>query len=404
MLRRALALSIAACAMTAAVPCGAQTEISCGFFGCKVTGPLDAEAVAKIKEETNWNAKPLSFHEDATDADLRTVVLLKDELLGLSLSNCKKITDISPLAEMTRLETLKLDRAEGITDFTPVGKIKTLKVLDLSHLKFQSIDFLKELRDLEEIAFFQPGDAVTDISALAGHTKLKKANFYAFQFQDLGPLKDATEMTELSLYSTKVNDLSPLAGMKGLRDLNLYACPLTDLSPLAELTELTKLDLYFLDEVQDFSPLARLTKLEDLVLTFTKFKDLSLLTSMPELAKLQLWKCPIEDWAPLAKLTKLNELNVSDTSFSDASLLAQAHGLKSFAFEQCPRLTDVGPLKSLPELESMRLRETPVDVANAELFKGFPKLKYVALSKKQVSPEQVDKLMEAAPGLKISAY
>jgi Leucine-rich repeat (LRR) protein len=385
-------------------PVRAETEVSCGYFGCEVKGPLDAAAVAKIKQEASWNAKPLRFYEDATDADLKTIVLLKDELLGLDLSNCKKLTDLSALAAMTKLETLKLDRAEGVTDFSPVGKIKTLKVLHLNHLKLKNIDFMKELKDLEDIAFFQPDESLTDISALAGHTKLKRAIFYAYRFQDLGPLKDAAGMTDLSLYSTKVNDLSPLKAMKGLRDLDLYACPVTDLSPLAELTELTKLNLYFLDKVQDFSPLAKLTKMENLDLTFTKFKDLEHLLSLPNLKRLMLWKCPIEAWAPLAKLTGLTELNVADTSFADPSLLAGMQGLKTLVIENCPQFKDLDPLKSLPALESLRLRGTPVDVANAELFKGFPKLKYVALSNKQVSAEQVAKMKEAAPGLNLQAY
>lgn len=403
-LRRSVTLTFTLLVLSSASPGRAETEFFCGSSGCEVKGPLDPTVVAKMKLEKTWNAKPLRFYEEATDADLESVTLLKDELRGLSLSSCRNITDISPLAQMSKLETLKLDRAEGIKDFAPIAKITTLKVLDLTHLAFTNIDFLKPLNDLEEISFFQPGEAVTDISALAGKTKLKRADFYAFRFSDLSPLNNATGMTFLSLYSTKVNDIAPLKGMKSLGELNLYACPITDLAPLAELTALTKLNLYFLDKVQDFSPLAKLTNMTDLDLTFTKFKSLEHLLTMPNLKRLMIWKCPIEDWSALAKLTKLEELNVADTSFSDPSLLAGMSQLKTLVIENCPKFTNLEPLKALPALESLRLRGTPVDVANAELFKGFPKLSYAALSKNQVSEEQVAKLKEAAPKLRLLAY
>lgn len=246
MFRKALAVSIAVHALAYTAPGQAQTEISCGYSECTVKGPLDAAAVATLKAEKNWNAKLLRFSEEATDADLGTVVALKDELLGLRLSSCTKLTSLAALA--------------------------------------------------------------------------------------------------------------------------------------------------------------KLTKLEDLELTFTKFKDLELLTGMTDLKRLFLWKNPIEVWAPLAKLNGLTELNLAETSFTDPSLLAGMTGLKTLVLEKCPQFKDVAGLKPLPVLDSLRLRGTAVDVANAELFKGFPKLTYVALGKELVTEDQVAKLKESAPAVRFNAY
>jgi hypothetical protein len=125
---------------------------------------------------------------------------------------------------------------------------------------------------------------------------------------------------------------------------------------------------------------------------------------MTGLKKLWLWKCPVEDWAPLAKLTSVVDLNVALTSFSDPSLLAGMTGLKTLALEDCPQFKDVAGLKALPALESLRLRGTPVDVDKADLYTGFAKLSYVALGKKLVTDEQVARLKEAAPKVRIQAY
>lgn len=79
-------------------------------------------------------------------------------------------------------------------------------------------------------------------------------------------LQYATNLTELMLQSNvstayygDITDVSPLAGLTKLTDLQLTGNRITDVTPLAGLTNLTQLGLAF-NHIKDFSSLSNLTK------------------------------------------------------------------------------------------------------------------------------------------------
>ena len=60
---------------------------------------------------------------------------------------------------------------------------------------------------------------------------------------DVTPLAGLTKLESLTLYDNKIKDLKPLAGLKKLRSLALSNNKITDVTPLAGLKKLTALDL-----------------------------------------------------------------------------------------------------------------------------------------------------------------
>ena len=106
---------------------------------------------------------------------------------------------------------------------------------------------------------------ITDLTPLAGLTKLEKLSLPQNQITDLTPLAGMTELKTLYLVQNQITDLTPLAGLTKLEMLYLHTNPITDLTPLAGLTKLEGLGLQW-NQVTDLTPLAGLTGLKRLFL------------------------------------------------------------------------------------------------------------------------------------------
>lgn len=129
----------------------------------------------------------------------------------------------------------------GITDLTGLEHARNLKYLNLSTV------YLEEEPVLE--------NRVSDLSPLAGLTKL--------QF--------------LYLDNNTISDITPLSGLKQLEQLALDGNSISDITPLAGLTQLTYLELAF-NTISDLKPLTGLTQLEYLDIGDNPLSDVSIYT------------------------------------------------------------------------------------------------------------------------------
>ena len=182
------------------------------------------------------------------------------------------LSDIAPLAALTKLEILNLDDTQ-VTDLTPLANLTELVSLSLSNTPVQNV------------------------KPLAGLTKLEGLYLDGTHVSDLSPLEELTNLEELFLFSTQVSDAKPLAGMTELLSLSLANTKVSDIRPL---TRLTKLECLRLDpsEVHDVRPLAGLTQLRILSLAFTQVSDVS----------------------PLAKLSNLRELHLNNAQVGEEQM------------------------------------------------------------------------------------
>ena len=144
---------------------------------------------------------------------------------------------------------------------------------------------------------------------------------------DLTGIQAFTNLTQLSLFESgsTFSDLSPVAGLTKLTLLYLANGRATDASPLAGLTNLTSLGLPG-NRITDAAPLTGLSKLTHVELDDNAIRDLSSFPALPKLDTLDLSGNRITSPAPLVGKfdpTIFETLDLSDNRIADASALDQ---------------------------------------------------------------------------------
>jgi hypothetical protein len=97
-------------------------------------------------------------------------------LARLRLTWAHQITDITPLGALGELEVLTIGEMKRMHDFAPLARCRALRSLHIesglwSNQKVESLAFLRDMPQLEELAFNYltiPGDDLTPICALKG--------------------------------------------------------------------------------------------------------------------------------------------------------------------------------------------------------------------------------------------
>ena len=238
--------------------------------------------------------------------------------------NSNSISDISPLAGLTNLERLDLEK-NSISDISVLAGLTNLTWLNLAYNPISDISPLAGLTNLTWLAL-NKNPTISDISSLAGLTNLTRLTLHNNSISDISPLAGLTNLTELTLSNNSISDISPLAGLTNLTWLNLTYNPISDISPLTGLTRLTSLSLEN-HPLSDLSPLAGLTNLTELNLERSSLSDLSFLAGLTNLRQLDLHKNLISDISPLTGLTNLTWLNLHRNLISDLSPLVANTGL-----------------------------------------------------------------------------
>lgn len=148
-----------------------------------------------------------------------------------------KATDLSPLADLTRLRVLSLPACKAV-DYRVLAKLPHLVGVDLSQSGLTSLDDFAPLRDLEELDVgFTP---VRDLAPISRSTHLTVLDLHETQVSDLGPIAPLRALRKLTLSNTPVKSLAPLTGNPSLEWVILYRSQLHDVSPLFTLPSLKR--------------------------------------------------------------------------------------------------------------------------------------------------------------------
>lgn len=290
-----------------------------------------------------------------------------EDLRYLSLPY-QRVTDLSPLAGLTKLVFLNLKDNEftspdgnpmettykgkttmqtpgqRITDFTPLKNLKNLEYLDVYGAK--------------------PGKT---IDALSGLTKLRSLSIWANGVDNINFAKDLNELVLFNAQGNPISDISPLKGAVKIETLNLDAgktnegkAKLEDISLLKDMPNLTFLNISN-QNVSDLSALADAEYLEEFwAINNPNLKDFSLLKKLPRLTKVVV---DVKDSEAAFKEAKglYNDLNKMILSKKDKAnldkLLGASDNVKAF-FSQ-------DELKAYEELQT-KLEQT--DTAENKLF------------------------------------
>ena len=223
-----------------------------------------------------------------------------------------KISDLSPLADLTNLEVLNLS-CNQVSAVNPLAKLTNLRTLDLRY------------------------NQVNDVSPLAELTNLTLLNLRYNQVNNVSPLAELTNLTILDLENTQISDLSVLAGLTELTEVNLKTNQISDISPLEKLTNLTILDLGA-NQISDISPVSGLINLKELYL----------------------WTNQISDINPISDLTNLIWLFLYSNQISDINSLANLINLDAVRLDS-NQITNIGPLANLTNLGTQPFRKNFIE-------------------------------------------
>ena len=362
------------------------TEFSCQGY---TESELDLTPFAGLKDLTR-----LSFYQNgnltAPAGDLSPLAELT-ELTRLDLCIDYEVKDLSPLAGMTRLESVQIygnnnnGNGSGLTDISALAGMTELTSLriDLGDVRdFSPLAGMTQLQELRVYGSF----LVDDLSFLRNLTELRTldlaGNYESSSLQeDLTALSGLVNLTELRL-DVPVASLHGLEPLVNLRSLEMYGgsgSTYTDVDALAGLTELVTLYLPYRSYNYENPPkpinldgLANLTKLQSLEIN-DGVESLEPLRNLTELRDLRIRANNNEDieldLSPLTNLAKLTSLdiygNIAGGDLSDLSGLTELRSLSIShydrnydRYEDRVVIRDLSPLASLTNLSTLSVSGT----------------------------------------------
>ena len=269
---------------------------------------------------------------------------MPDANLRQAVREALELSDEIPLTQPIMNQLTRLDAADGqITDLTGLEHAINLTWLHLGVNEIQDISPLAELERLEALWIYV--NPLSDITPLASLVNLKTLDFGVCQITNVHPLANLKELEILRLDSNLIEDIAPLSNLMMLTELGLADNRIVDISSLADLTNLEILRLHY-NQIQDITPLANLTSLRELWLTGNRIVGISPLENLTTLKELRIRHNQIRDITPLSNLTNLTELWLTGNRIVDIRPLENLTTLKELRIRQNP-ITDYGRIDTL---------------------------------------------------------
>lgn len=247
-------------------------ELQVRYAAKNPTGILTEEELAKIDT--------LVSDRGMGQVTLLNGVELCSSLICLAFG-INKITDLSPLSSLTKLQSLSLDQNYGIADVSPLANLTELRKLNLQDNNIKDVSPLRSLTKLRTLVLLN--NPIRDISSLADLQDLtdfwieyperkglrlegvsvisKFKNLYllwisSYDLRDISFVSPLIGLQYLRASFCNVGDISPLANCTGLLRLYLDSNNITDVTALEGLKELNVLDLRY-NKITNIEPLVK---------------------------------------------------------------------------------------------------------------------------------------------------
>ena len=271
-------------------------------------------------------------------------------ILALTLFEDTQITDITPLAKLTKLAVLNI-RGGRISDISPLAGLTNLRHLNIDSANVSEISPLAEFTSLRNLLL--PNNPINDISPLAGLTNLTNLNLWGNNISDISVVAGLTKLTYLNLGGNDISNIAVVTGLTNLTNLNLWGNNISDISVVAGLTNLTFLSVGG-NNISDISVVAGLTNLTYLNLGGNNISDISAVAGLTNLTYLHLWDNNISDISVVAGLTNLTFLSVGDINISNIAVVAGLTKLTSLNLWG-NNISDISVVAGLTKLTSLEL-------------------------------------------------
>ena len=208
-------------------------------------------------------------------------------------------------------------------------KDEILHEMCMQNIVDASVEDITEEDALKVTSLTIDGRYIESIEGIEKFKNLTKLNFCLrgfnlpgqFLISDITPLAGLTKLTELNFANNLISDVTPLKNLTNLTRLDLRANNISDLTPLKNLTKLEYLNLDNDHLISDITPLAGLTKLTELSIAWAHISDIKSLTNLTDLMSLTLYGNQISDVTPLKNLTNLKNVDLRYNNISDITPL-----------------------------------------------------------------------------------
>lgn len=152
-------------------------------------------------------------------------------LLVLDLGE-NKLTDLRPLASLTELRQLKLDRNGTIRDIAPLQGLTKLEALDITYNGISDLSALQNLTDLKWL--FLGGNEMKShsLAALRRLVQLRVLHAWGAALTDISAVSAMRLLQELHVENNAIVDVSGVSSLSNLTSLNISGNRIRDISPL----------------------------------------------------------------------------------------------------------------------------------------------------------------------------
>ena len=137
--------------------------------------------------------------------------------------NHAPVSDLSPLAGLTDLETLQFFYAES-PNLTPLKELTRLEILSAGRSGISDISPLAGLINLTELELFD-NRQISDVSPLASMQKLKRLNLHRNDISDVSPLASLHNLKWVDLAHNNISDISHLNALPDDTNIIWYENP-----------------------------------------------------------------------------------------------------------------------------------------------------------------------------------
>jgi len=162
------------------------------------------------------------------------------------------LLDLSPLRSLTSLVWLDLFRDINfgrdlgpwthVLDLSPVAQLSTLNTV---RFDINAVQDITALASLNVTSLLLSSETLSDLSPLAKVTTLQAALVRGKSITDVAPLAAAlkSSQSKVAISNTSISDIAPLAALTSIRALSLNDNLIADIAPLVNLPAIMSLDL-----------------------------------------------------------------------------------------------------------------------------------------------------------------
>jgi len=338
-----------------ASPALAEPSVELDDSTFSITEAVNDQVLAQIRAEMGKveNKAELAFElEDISNEDLAKICGLYPQMVSLNVDS-EKVTDLSPLARLTKLTELQLDVKAA--DFSPLKGLTGLTSLKADSANMgPDLSWMSGMNKLEKIEILS--EAALSLKGLPALPQLEEVMVSA-KIDDLSPLAEAMPaLTSVSFRGATIADLSPLAKLPLLTEVDLYGATVKDFSPLAACPKLEKLT-YYGTEGADYSTLGKLTQVTELNGGLTKMNSISWVAGLPNLRVFDVFAEYVTDYSPLSK-SKVEEFQVWNmrAPVGDVAAIGQTVSLRKLTFWDVEGASNSKSLAALVNLERITIQ------------------------------------------------